>query len=662
MNKPLSFILFAFISLLITSCSTKQSEIVLAEFSGEKITMGEFEKAYIKNTGGKEKAVDDSIAQYKNFLDLYVNFKMKLRNASIRGFDTNEELQNELADYKKKVGSTYIIEKELIEPGIKKLYEQRKYELRVSHLMVRPDSTGDEGALAKATELLNRIKNGESYEELTQQYSEDQFSKAKGGDIYYITAGLIVPEFENAAYETEVGSVYPEPVKTRFGYHLIKVTDKKERIPAIKASHIMVDFFNDNGEVDTAAAYAKMDTIKMKLTEGVSFADLAKQYSKDGGTKDNGGDLNFFQRRQMVLEFDEAAFNLNVGETSDVVKTNYGLHLIKVTARKPYPSFEEDKEELKKIYKQTRYNDDHDKLVSKLKTRHGFFISEETVNAIDAANDTVKSGKEYFESGIQSKFGKSVVFEFASEKTTLDELMNKSDAHFDLVNRVINKSFLNDAIKKISSEIVIDLESMELEKNYPEFAELMGDYKNGIYIFKLQDEEVWSKIEIDTVKLQEFYEKNKENYRWNDRVQFAEIFSRNDSLINHYYDLLKAGEEFDTLASLYTERPGFREKAGKFDLMDAQSSELAVEANKLKKAGDYSVPVKVTGGNSIVKLISKEGARIKTFEEAKAEVSGAFQEEESKRLESEYLISLKNTYKPVFNYKDLEKAFTGEEE
>lgn len=662
MNKQLSFILFAFISILITSCSTKQSEIVLAEFSGEKITMSEFEKAYLKNTGGKEKVGEDNLTQYKNFLDLYVNFKMKLRNASVRGFDNKEELQNELLDYKKKVGSTYLIEKELIEPGIKTLYDQKKYELRVSHLMIRPDTTGDEAARAKASDLLARIKNGENFEELTAKYSDDHFSKDKGGDIYFITAGQIIPEFENAAYATEVGNVYPEPVQTRYGYHLIKVTDKKERIPAIRASHILIDFFNDQGEVDTALAYAKMDTIKMKLVDGVSFADLAKQYSKDGGTKDMGGDLNFFQRRQMVLEFDEAAFKLEVGEVSDVVKTNYGLHLIKVTAKKPFPSFDEDKEDLKKVYKQTRYNDDYDKLTNSLKEKHQFFVAQEIIDEIDASNDSVKSGKEYFESAIQSQYGKSIIFGFSTVKVTLDELMAKVDGHYELVNRVINKNLFNDAIKKISSEVAIDIESMQLENSYPEFAELMEDYKNGIYIFKLQDDEVWSKIEIDSLRLLQYYEQNKEKYRWNDRVQFSEIFSRNDSLISHYYDLLKTGEDFDTLASIYTERPGFKDKAGKFDLIDANSSELAVEANKLRNQGDFSAPFKVTGGHSIVKLVKKEAARIKTFEEAKAEVSGAFQEEESKRLENEYLNSLKTIYKPVYNYKDLEKAFTGSEE
>src|SRR3990170_3234117 len=251
------------LSFLFVSCSPKHSEIVLAELGDANVKMEEFEDAYIKNAGGLEQAKKDSLNKLKNFLDLYANFKMKLRDASVRGFEQDSELMNELNDYKKK---------------------------------------------------------GSNFEESAKRNSQDYFSAPLGGDIFYVTAGLLPVEFEDACYKTAAGKIYSDVVKTKYGYHVIKVTEKRERIPKIKASHILVDFNNSSGVMDTIATKATIDSVKMMLNAGADFAELASKYSEDPGSKDKGGDLGFFERRMMVKEFDEAAFNLKVGEVSDVVK------------------------------------------------------------------------------------------------------------------------------------------------------------------------------------------------------------------------------------------------------------------------------------------------------------------------------------------------------
>lgn len=661
MSKVLfSSFFLVFLSVVFFSCSPKHSEIVVAEFTGEKITMGEFEKAYSKNAGTIEKNSTDPQSNYKNFLDLYVNFKMKLRDAEVRGLDRNEELSSELEDYKKKVGVTYGIEKILVEPGITKLYEQRKWDLRVSHIMIRPDSTGEETARIKSQNILDRIKKGENFDSLCAEFSDDTFSKTKGGDIYFITAGMIIPEFEEAAYKTPVGEVYPELVQTRYGFHIIKVTDKQNRVPQIRASHIMVDFYNEAGEVDSMNTRARIDSVKMLLQQGRNFEELAAIYSDDQGSKDKGGDLNYFGRRQMVQEFDEAVFNLQLGQVSDPVRTNYGYHIIKLTEKKPYPTFEEDKEELKRLYKQTRYNPEYDAYVNGLKSDFGFKVNDPLVNILVDRKDSVRIGKSYFGSDLQNQYGDSTVFTIKNQAVNLTALIEKIQENYEFSNKLIDRPVMDNAIKKTGGDMALDFEAMQLEKKFPEFKELMDDYKHGIYIFKLQEEEVWSKIAIDSVKLYEFWQKDSQKYKFGDRVKFAEIFSRNDSLINNYYTLLKQGEIFDTLAAKYTERPGFKDKKGIFDLVEANSSELSTEANKLRNPGDYSAPFKNSGGFSIVKLIEKDPARTKTFEEAKAEVSGAFQEFESKRLEEEYINNLKRLYKPVYFYDKLSEAFKAE--
>jgi peptidyl-prolyl cis-trans isomerase SurA len=306
----------------LTSCTPKHSEIVVAKFGNEEIKMNEFEKAYAKNAGGFEQAKDDSVTKLMDFLDLYVNFKMKLRDAHIRNYDKDSSMLAELADYKEKVGVSYLLERYLVAPGLEELYNRRKWEYRVSHIMFRHKPGKDPEIKALAEAVLDSINNSASFEEMAGKYSEDAYSKPSGGDIYYVTAGLLPIEFEDAVYKTEAGQVCSEVVKTQYGYHIVKVTDKQLRVPQIKASHILVTFKNSAGLPDTAAARAKIDTVLAKLKAGEDFGKLAMEYSEDPGTKQTGGELGYFERRNMVKEFDEAAFNLEVGEISDVVQTN----------------------------------------------------------------------------------------------------------------------------------------------------------------------------------------------------------------------------------------------------------------------------------------------------------------------------------------------------
>lgn len=647
------------LTLFLFSCSTKHSEIIVGKFNDDKITMAEFEKAYSKNAGSYERASKDSLSNYKNFAELYMNFRMKLKDAYDRGYDKDKALLDELNDYKKKVGSTYIQEKYLVEPNIKEMYERRKTEIRASHLMIRPEqSGGDEAARQLAQSLLDTIKSGlKTFEELVPVYSQDQFSKNKGGDIFYFTAGQLPFEFEDACYKTPKDSIYPEVVRTKFGYHIIKVTDKKPRIPKIHAAHILVSFTNAEGKVDSAAAKAKIDSVLAKLKAGGDFAELAKEYSDDTGTKDKGGDLGFFERRMMVQPFDEAAFKLEPGQISDVVETQFGYHIIKLLEKGEIPPFEQDKENLKNILKRLRYQDIYNNYVNNLKKENNFTVNENVFDLIIENSDSILIGADYPH---LDKVGDEVIYSYANVKQTFAPFYDRMKKDTEFTGKRFDKNIINKAVTKYSNDEIIEFKAMGLDTVDAQFAELMEDYKNGIFIFKLQEDEVWNKVEIDSVRLLEFYEKTKENYKWPDRVAFTEIWVRNDSLAKHYYNLLKDGKaDFDSLAK-NTERFGMKEKGGRYDLTPVNNSELSKKANELKNIGDFTEVFSQAGGYCILRLDAKDPARLKTFEEARAEVTGAFQEAESKSLENEYISSLKKKYQPVIFYEELSKAFKPE--
>lgn len=656
MIKWLKLSSFLVLTLIIVSCSTKHSDIVIGKFNDDKITMAEFEKAYSKNAGSYERASKDSLSNYKNFAELYMNFRMKLKDAYERGYDKDKALLDELNDYKKKVGSTYIQEKYLVEPNLQEMYERRKTEVRASHLMIRPEqSGGDEAAKQLALALLDSIKSGlKTFEELVAVHSQDQFSKNKGGDIFYFTAGQLPYEFEDACYKTPKDSIYPEVVRTKFGYHIIKVTDRKPRIPRIHAAHILISFANEDGQIDSAAARAKVDTIMAKLKAGEDFAELAKEYSDDTGTKDKGGDLGFFERRMMVQQFDEAAFNLEPGQISDVVETQFGYHIIKLLERGEMPTFEQDKDNLKNILKRLRYQDIYNDYISELKKEYNFVVNEPLFDRIIENSDSILIGADYPH---PDKVENETIYSYANVKKTFGEFYERMKKDTEFTGKRFDSGILNKAVTKYSNEELLEFKAMGLDTIDTQFAELMTDYKNGIFIFKLQEDEVWNKVEIDSVRLAEFYEKNKQNYQWPDRVAFTEIWVRSDSLARHYYQLLAEGKaDFDSLAK-NTERFGMKEKAGKYDLTPVNNSDLSRKANELKNIGDFTEVFPQAGGYCILRLDARDVARIKTFEEARAEVTGAFQEAESKRLENEYISSLKKKYNPVIYYEELSKAF-----
>jgi len=642
------------LGLILSSCAPEGSQAVLAEFGGQKITLGDFEKAYNNNVGNDDAVKKDSLSKLKNFLDLYVDFKMKLRDAEVRGFDKDTSMQNELTDYKKKVGVTYYLEKNLVDPGIHQLYERRKWDYRVSHIMIRPDSTGEAGAEKLAESLLDSLKNGADFAELAKKYSHDRYSANDGGDIFYITAGEVPPEFEDAVYATKAGEVYPNVVKTKFGFHIIKVTDIRARIPEIRASHILASFYTKSRTPDSTAAKLKIDSVMAELKAGVDFADVAKKYSDDYGSRPQGGDLGFFGIRMMVKPFAEAAFSLKkVGDISPIIKTQYGYHIIKLTGIKPYPTFEEDKDNLTKIYKQLRYQGQYDSLIAQLRNNFNYKVNETVYNELAAAGD---SGKINLDNPDIDKIKDNSLFYFTGGSESVGDFFDRlsTEPTYSRIN--LTKANLTDAVNKISGDVLLEQKALSLDQSDPKFADLMDNYKNGIYIFKLQQDEVWNKLKVDSTDLYNYYSANKDKYMWPDRVDFKEIYSRSDSAINHYYDLLKQGENFDTLASKYTERGGYREKAGDWGLVDASSTELAKDAYKLDNPGDFSKPISFEGGYSLICLVKKDPAHEKTFDEAKPEVSGTYQEVESKNLEKNYIDYLTKIYKPKINYSELDKV------
>ena len=647
-----TFLFILFIQ-IITFINIKAQDV--AEFGKYEITLDEFQHAYAKNVGGWDIAAQQSIDDYKKFLELYVNFRMKLRDAYVRGYYEDPDLMKELMDYQEQVGVSYILEKWIVEPGVRQLYERRKEEFRVSHIMIRPDTLTDEEAKMKAQTILDSIKAGSSFEEMALKYSDDKFSAVNGGDIYYITAGLLPYEFEDPMYSLNSGEVYGEVVKTRFGYHLILVTVRQHRYHKMKASHILIGFHNKDGQIDTAAAKNRADSVYAMLMAGAPFEELVSEYSDDPGSKEKGGDLGYFERRQMVKEFDETVFNMEVGQISEPVKTNFGYHIIMLTDKMDTQPYDSEFENLKTMFNKQRYQHELEALIDTLKKKYDFKIDQANLNLFIEQSDSLRFGM------VHPKFDEladKILFSYANVSVTIGKFLELANANSKITAKPMdNEAEVNKAINILAEDMLLKEEAMNLDKTDPEFAQLMNDYKDGIFIFKLQEEEVWSKVKIDSADVYNYWEDNKENYSWPERISFSEIYTTKDSLINICYDMLEGGASFDSLATIYTERGIKKMEKGRYALESVNFSDLYKEANKIPTVGQYTEPYAYASGYVIFKLNERQPTRLKTFEEAKAEVSGEYQEMLSKKLENDYIKSLDNRYHPELYYNELEYAF-----
>jgi peptidyl-prolyl cis-trans isomerase SurA len=643
----------------LVSCSAEHSKIVVAEYGDNKIYLDQFEKAYAQSAGSLEKAKKDSTKELDNFIDLYLNYKMKLRDAEVRGYQDDEDLQKEFNEYKKHIGSTLVLDHYVYDPNLHILYERRKWEYRVSHLFLRPDSARNDKQIQElGAEILERLKKGEDFGKLARQYSMETNTKNDGGDVYYLTAGMVNGKtIEDAIYSTEPGQFYPKMVKSPFGYHIFKVTERIPRRIALRIQHILIRYTDSTNVPDTARALRKIEGIEKEIKNGADFGKLAIKYSQDSKNALHNGDFGFVKRGAVARPIDELAFKMKVGEVSPIVKSKYGFHIFKVVDEKPYLSYDQDKEELKQIYERLGYPTDYENFIEKLKTEMNYVMDKPTYNKILAYADTTKLNNAYFTSNLHKQVGSDELIKINGRVYTADSLFSYEIRKGEYTGQKIDSNLLGDLVRKYTGELLVAEKAMVYDKENPEFAKLLEDYKNGMYLFKLLDEEVWNKVSVDSVKVQDYYEKNKDKFRLRDRVEFKEIFVPADSLIKKCVQALKSGTSFDSLYVKYNQRTGYENKYGYNGLVDTDFNELAKQANALNNSGDVSKPFKFENGWSIVKLIKRDPARFKTFAEAKTEAASELQELESKRLEEAYLNRLKNVYHPKINYEAVHSAF-----
>ena len=275
----------------------------VAEWNGETLTLDEFERAYIATTGDRAAAAADSSEAYRDFLDRYVNFRLKVQQAQDLGLTRDSATVAELEQYRDQLARPYFTDQAVLDDIVRDIYSKQQEEVRAAHLLLRigPDAPPAD-TLAVYTKLMalrDSIVNGQlDFETAALRHSEDPSAQQNSGNLGYFTGGRMVAPFEKAAYSTPVGTI-SDPIRTRFGYHILHVDDRRPRTSEIRASHILIRI-DGSTAADSAAALQTIEELKSRVESGEDFATLARQYSDDTGSGQQGGDLGFFGLGRMV--------------------------------------------------------------------------------------------------------------------------------------------------------------------------------------------------------------------------------------------------------------------------------------------------------------------------------------------------------------------------
>jgi peptidyl-prolyl cis-trans isomerase SurA len=521
--------LFAVITFYSNSLiAQKTDDRVLLNIAGENVTAGDFMYVYNKNNLNREEQGPDAIKEY---LDLYVNFRLKVREAEELGMDTIQTFRKELEGYRKQLAQPYFVDASVSENLLKEAYERKKWDIRASHILIRLDkSAAPEDTLKaykKALATRERIINGEDFGKVAAEVSEDPSArdteasqyrparKGNMGDLGYFTVFDMVYSFETGAYNTEVGKVSP-PVRTDYGYHLIKVTDKQPAFGQAQVEHIFVALPPNANAKDSIQKKMKIDGAYEKINAGVKFEEVVAEYSEDKGSATNGGKLPWFGCNRMVPEFIIATRNLpDTGSISAPFSTPFGYHIIKLIGRKPIGTFEEEEFNLKtRLEKDVRNKLSQETVISRIKQENGFKEYPKARDAVQATLDTNLMKGEWDVNKAQGL--DKVVFSLGNEKYTQQDLakyiaLKQSKKTTDIA------AFFNETYNAFVVEKCIAFEDSHLEEKYPDFRMLVQEYHDGILLFDLTDKNVWSKAVKDTTGLAEFFAANPGKYMWDKR-------------------------------------------------------------------------------------------------------------------------------------------------
>ncbi|WP_026978318.1 peptidylprolyl isomerase [Flavobacterium tegetincola] len=631
-------LLFSFL-VVATALSQAQetSKKVLFTINDAPYYTDEFKRVYNKNI---DLVKDESQKDLNQYLNLYLGYKLKINKAYQLGLQDNPKYITELNSYRTQLAKNYLTDVNVTNELVREAYDRSLKEINGSHILfllgenAMPADTLK--AYNKAIAVLKKIEAGEDFGSLAMQFSEDPSAKENKGDLGYFSVFRMVYPFESGAYKTPVGKV-SDPVRSRFGYHLIKVNSVRDNRGEVVVSHIMLTK-SDDKEANKKNE-ARIQELYQKVQQGEAFEEVAKQFSEDKSSADKGGRLAPFSAGQLSSEvFENVAFGLTKeAPLSKPFETDFGWHIVKLSEKNPVKSFDEMAADLQiKISRDERSRLIQNSLTDQLRKKYKITKDKKVYTAIEKSFNKEFYNGLWTSNAVKTPFTETVLTINSAKKSGRDFLnfvqLNQKTA-LDIkplatMVSVLFEQFTDEELNKFYNE--------NLEAEFPEFANVMSEYRDGLLLFDLMEKEIWEKSKTDTIGLQAFYDKNKANYQWNKRYDVLVVSSTKEDFIKKAHKMLKKGKSASEIKeALNTGKEiGVIEKEGLFEegstLLPKNISDKK-GLTRVTKEGDYYFV-------SVVKDIIPAGQ--KTFEECEGKVINDYQQ----YLEENWVSNLKKEF------------------
>lgn len=534
-KKILWLILPAFLSFINLYA---QDEDILLTIGSRKISSGEFLRMFKKNN-------IQSISEKQDldeYLQLFINFKLKVIEAENIGLDTSSSFINELEGYVDQLAKPHLTDSAVIEELMKESYRRMQEEIHASHIVLMLDERASPEdtltAYNRIMEIRNRALKGEDFALLAKTYSQDPSVVNNSGDLGWFSAFRMPYSIESAAYGTTPGNI-SMPVRSSFGYHILKVHEQRPAKPRLHVAHIFVRAPESMTEQESEAAKAKIFSAYEKLNKGEDFGTIARSESEDRSTGIMGGELPWFSAGEMIPVFENAAYAIKEpGQFSQPVQSSYGWHIIKLLERRELKTYPEEKPGIIQMFSSGEMQAiKHNAYITKLKKDYDYSFSRSGLDIIcDLIDTSIFMGKWNNSEAVKKN---DFLFSLGDKVLKVSDFAEYLYQNQRPVEPHNLKVFINDQFKTFSELQILKHEREMLALRDPEFAMIIQEYHDGMLLFDLTDKMVWSKAIMDTSGLKSFYSQNKDNYTWGERAEAFVITGKDKEIIDKAKNLCR---------------------------------------------------------------------------------------------------------------------------
>ena len=624
-----------------------QDEAVLT-VGEESVSLADFEHIFLKNN--RDSVITE--AALDEYMELFINFKLKVQAAEALGMDTVETFQKELAGYRTQLARPYLTNNELLDELVRQAWERKQEEVRARHILVSCSEQANPVDTLKAWKRANamrtRILNGEDFEAvaLSKAGSDDPSVRDNGGDLGWFSAFQMVYPFEEAAYTTAVGDLSPI-VRTRYGYHFLEVTGRRDARGEIRAAHIMIRTKEGADDATLKAAEERINSIHDLLSKGIPWEELALKMSEDASTASKAGELPWFGTGKMVEEFENAAFGLTEdGQISAPFKTSYGWHIVKRLEYRAPATFEASKRELqKKVSRDSRSELTRASFLENLKAEYNYTSNATAIKSLKRI--AAKQDSVFFPghplANVPSKTAAATLRTIGDESATVADFVD----YLNIV-KIRNadagaNTVIDEQLTSWSDKLLLDYEDARLEAKHDDFRLLMEEYHDGILLFELTDEKVWSKAVKDTAGLEAYHAAHVGDFMWDTRAEVDIFTCADEKAVKAARKAVKKGKDLVAFQRDYNAENGnsITLTSGRFSEGDNTWGDRVL-ADAAAGALSEKAPAFATyeGGGDETVLVHVGAVRSpepKTLAEARGQVIAAYQD----HLEAEWIEALR---------------------